>query len=78
MAATQYGDRTTGKPSSTLQETYTVNALGQQKTMTDRNGNVHTYSFDVLGRQTSKPQKLTVRYYARAQGGFAGKVKFSQ
>lgn len=31
----------------------TVNALGQPLTMTDRNGTVHTYSYDVLGRQTA-------------------------
>ncbi|HEV3447791.1 MAG TPA: DUF4214 domain-containing protein [Gemmataceae bacterium] len=52
LAATQYPDPSTGNPSSTLQETYTVNGLGQNLTKTDRNGNVHTFSFDVLGRQT--------------------------
>jgi len=31
----------------------TVNALGQTLTMTDRNGTVHTYSYDVMGRQTA-------------------------
>jgi len=34
-------------------ESYTYNALGQVATMTDRNGNVHTYTYDVLGRQSS-------------------------
>ncbi|WP_237722933.1 RHS repeat domain-containing protein, partial [Singulisphaera acidiphila] len=29
------------------------NALGQVKTATDRNGTVHTYTYDVLGRQIS-------------------------
>jgi RHS repeat-associated protein len=38
---------------ATQQETYTVNALGQHKTLTDRNDNVHTFTFDVLGRQIS-------------------------
>src|SRR5712692_7322909 len=33
-------------------DTYTVNALGENKTKTDRNGTQHTYSYDVLGRQT--------------------------
>src|SRR5262249_4675336 len=32
---------------------YTVNALGQRLTKTDRNGNVHTYGYDVLGRALS-------------------------
>jgi len=27
--------------------------LGQKLTGTDRNGNIHTYSYDVLGRQTA-------------------------
>ena len=30
-----------------------LNALGETKTATDRNGNVHTFSYDVLGRQTA-------------------------
>src|SRR5712692_1504466 len=34
-------------------DTYTVNALGENKTKTDRNGTTHTYSYDVLGRQTA-------------------------
>jgi RHS repeat-associated protein len=53
VAATQYPDKTTGQPSSGQQETDTVNALGQTKTFTDRNGNVHTLSYDILGRVTS-------------------------
>src|SRR5262249_14835912 len=53
LKSMQYPDKTTGNPSSSQQETYTVNALGEQTTKTDRNGNVHTYSFDVLGRITS-------------------------
>src|SRR5262249_6692633 len=39
--------------SDSQQESYTINALGEQKTRTDRDGNVHTYSRDVLGRQTA-------------------------
>jgi hypothetical protein len=53
LAATKYPDPSTGEPSTSQQETYTMNALGQQKTNTDRNGNVHTYTFDVLGRMTA-------------------------
>jgi RHS repeat-associated protein len=52
-SATQLPDPTTGQPSSSQQENYTVNALGETKTVTDRNGNVHTLTYDVLGRQTS-------------------------
>jgi YD repeat-containing protein len=53
LASMQYPNKTTGNPSSSEQETYTVNALGQRIGFTDRNGNVHSYSFDVLGRPTS-------------------------
>jgi RHS repeat-associated protein len=52
LAALQYPDKTTGNPSSSQQETYTVNALGETLTKTDRNGSVHMYTYDVLGRQT--------------------------
>src|SRR5262249_55225548 len=50
LSAMQYPDKTTGNPSSTEQETYTVTALGEVKTKQDRNGSVHTYSRDVVGR----------------------------
>jgi RHS repeat-associated protein len=53
LAATQYPDPTTGNASSSQQETYTVNALGDRLTFSDRNGSVHSYSYDVLGRLTS-------------------------
>ena len=53
LAATEYPNPSTGLPSTSSEETYTVNALGETKTLTDRNGNVHTYSYDVLGRVTS-------------------------
>jgi RHS repeat-associated protein len=53
LKQTRYPDKTSGDPSASEQETNTVNALGQRLTATDRNGNVHTYSYDVLGRQTS-------------------------
>jgi hypothetical protein len=53
LAAVQYPDPSTGSPSSSYQETYSANALGQTKTYTDRAGNVHTYTLDILGRVTS-------------------------
>jgi YD repeat-containing protein len=53
LVAIQYPDPTTGNPSSSQQDAYTVNALGDVKTKTDRNGNVHTLSYDVLGRLTA-------------------------
>jgi YD repeat-containing protein len=53
LAAVNYPDPTTGLPSTAFQERYTYNALGQQNTKTDRNGTTHSYSYDVLGRQTS-------------------------
>jgi YD repeat-containing protein len=53
LSSMQYPDKTSGNPSGTEQETYTVNGLGQSLTTKDRNGNVHTYAYDVLGRLTS-------------------------
>src|SRR5262249_11731983 len=53
LAAVQYPDKGTGQPSANEQETYTYNALGQVNTFTDRNGNVHTFSYDVLARPTA-------------------------
>jgi RHS repeat-associated protein len=35
-----------------LTENYRYNALGQRVGMTDRNGTTHSYTYDVLGRQT--------------------------
>src|SRR5262249_7791234 len=53
LASVKHPDKTTGNPSDTEKDSYTVNALGDVKTVTDRNGSVHTYSFDVLGRLTA-------------------------
>jgi RHS repeat-associated protein len=53
LSAVQPPDPTTGNPSSTQQDSYLVNALGQTVQSTDRNGNVHQNSYDVLGRLTS-------------------------
>jgi YD repeat-containing protein len=52
-AQTQWADPTLGLASSSQQETLTVNALGQTLTATDRNGSVHTLTYDVLGRVIS-------------------------
>src|SRR5207244_13072590 len=35
------------------QDSYTVNALGETTTVTDRNGTVHALTYDVLGRLTA-------------------------
>src|SRR5262249_8200658 len=53
LAAVWYPDKTTGDPSATEKESITVNTLGEEKTHTDRNGTVHAYTRDVLGRLTS-------------------------
>ncbi len=49
----RYPDPSTGASSSTDKDVITTNALGQKLTVTDRNGNVHSYTYDVLGRQTA-------------------------
>ena len=49
----RYPDPSTGASISSSKDVLTVNALGQALTMTDRNGTVHTYSYDVVGRQTA-------------------------
>ena len=49
----RYPDPSTGSSSSTDKDTITVNALGQKLTVTDRNGNTHTYSYDTLSRPTA-------------------------
>jgi RHS repeat-associated protein len=48
----RYPDPSTGAASSTEKDSFTYNQLAEVLTKTDRNGNVHTYSLDVLGRQT--------------------------
>jgi RHS repeat-associated protein len=52
LSATKYPDLTTGEAPSGQQETYTYNTLGQETGFADRDGNVHGYSFDLLGRKT--------------------------
>ncbi len=53
LGAVKHPDPSTGAGSSSHKDSFTVNALGQVSTGTDRNGSVHTYSYDVLGRLTS-------------------------
>lgn len=53
LAETRYPDPSTGAASATDKEVSTFNAVGQVKTFTDRNGSVHTYSYDELGRPIS-------------------------
>ncbi len=53
LSAVQHPDPTTGKPSASQQDSYLVNALGDVIQYSDRNGNVHQYSYDVLGRLTA-------------------------
>ena len=53
----QYPDPVSGTNTSigtyNQSEKYTYNAIGEQKTYTDRNATTHAYSFDMLGRLTS-------------------------
>lgn len=53
VGATRRPDPATGAAGTSEQETVTVNALGQAATSTDRNGSVHTLTYDVLGRVVS-------------------------
>jgi RHS repeat-associated protein len=53
LAEIRYPDKSTGSASSSEMEVFTTNALGERTTYTDRNGSVHTYSYDVLGRLLS-------------------------
>ncbi|WP_161968070.1 RHS repeat domain-containing protein [Fimbriiglobus ruber] len=53
LVTTEWPDPTTGAPSTSQEDTQTVNALGQVLTSTDRNGSTHTLTYDVLGRVTS-------------------------
>jgi RHS repeat-associated protein len=55
LSKVQYPDPLTGYPSTTIsqRDTYTVDALGDPLSHTDPQGNVHSYSYDALGRQTA-------------------------
>ncbi|MFO0935124.1 MAG: RHS repeat-associated core domain-containing protein [Gemmataceae bacterium] len=53
IGETHWPDPSTGSANSSQKDVVTVNALGQTLTSTDRNGTVHTLSYDVLGRVTT-------------------------
>jgi YD repeat-containing protein len=55
LATLEYPDPATGSPSTAAsnQKSYTYDALGEALTATDPNGTTHTYTYDVLGRQTA-------------------------
>lgn len=53
LIAVRYPDKSTGLASVGEEEKFETNALGQTTEKTDRNGNVHTFTYDVLGRLTS-------------------------
>jgi RHS repeat-associated protein len=62
LAKVEYPDPTTGaaSSSSTNQETYQYNAVGDPISFTDPNGSTHTYAYDLLGRQVSDAVTLAV------------------
>jgi len=51
----KFPDKSSGDPSSSSsdQTSYKYNAFGQRIEMTDRNGNVHAYLYDVVGRPSA-------------------------
>ncbi len=53
LAAVRYPHKTTGQPDASEQERFAYNTKGQVIRKQDRNGSVHTYSYDVLGRPTA-------------------------
>ena len=53
LAETWYPDAVTGLPSAAERDVYTINALGQHTTFTDRAGTTHAYAYDLVGRLTS-------------------------
>ena len=53
VGVTEQPNPSTGLPDSSIETTVTVDALGDTLTSTDPNGNIHTYTYDVLGRMTS-------------------------
>src|SRR5262249_37289718 len=53
LRETRYPDKNTGAASATDRELSSYDALGEKTTFTDRRGDVHKYSFDVVGRPTA-------------------------
>ena len=64
----EYPSPSTGAPSTSYEEVYTVDALGENLTYKDRAGNVHSYTFDVLGR-------LAADAVTTLASGFDGSVR---
>ncbi len=52
LSSIRYPDKSSGNASSSITENFTVNALGEVRTATDRLGTTHTYTRDVMGRLT--------------------------
>jgi RHS repeat-associated protein len=53
LAETRYPDPVTGLASATDRDTYSVNAVRERIALTDRAGTVHSYAYDIVGRQTA-------------------------
>jgi RHS repeat-associated protein len=53
LVAIYYPNKSTGAASSSEQEYFQVNALGERKNFADRNGTTHQYTYDTLGRMTA-------------------------
>ena len=55
LATVKYPNKSTGAASTSTsdQNSFTYNALGEPKTKVDQNGTMHTYARDVLGRAVS-------------------------
>jgi RHS repeat-associated protein len=52
LVGVKYPDKSSGSASASEMQTFSVNRIGERKTLADRNGNVHTYTYDLLGRMT--------------------------
>jgi RHS repeat-associated protein len=53
LTETRYPDASTGSASSSERDVLVVNALGDRVSLTDRDGTVHQYAYDALGRRVS-------------------------
>jgi uncharacterized delta-60 repeat protein/RHS repeat-associated protein len=55
LATIKYPDKSSGNPSTSAsdQVSFTYNGLGQTKSKTDQNNNIHTYGYDIVGRLIS-------------------------
>jgi RHS repeat-associated protein len=53
LTAVLYPDPLTGVASASQKDSYQLNALGDRLNGSDRNGTVHSYGYDVLGRRIS-------------------------